>query len=60
MPMTASKIMRPKQWSTWTGQEGWTGDLEVAREGRVCPYSWVQVARRDSREGGGDGMCAIL
>ena len=35
-PMTASRIMRAKQWSKWTGQRGCEGALERAREGSVC------------------------
>lgn len=36
LPMTASRIMRAKQWSKCTGHWGWEGALERARDGRVC------------------------
>ena len=35
LPMTASRIMRAKQWSRWTGQVGWEVALVRARLGRV-------------------------
>ena len=35
VPTTASRIMRAKQWSRWTGQVDWEGALERARLGRV-------------------------
>ena len=36
LPMTASRIMRAKQWSRWTGQWGWEGCEERASWGSVC------------------------
>ncbi len=36
LPMTASRIMRAKQWSKWTGQWAWEECEERASWGRVC------------------------
>ena len=46
LPMTASRIMRAKQWSKWTGQWPWAGCDERASWGRVCLYRVVHHARR--------------